>query len=47
MTVADWRGLTKRPPNVDVAVSGNSDAFLRFLVDRLGGLAAGTPRVAR
>ncbi len=47
MTVADWRGLTKRPPNLDVAVSGNSEAFLRFLVERLGGLAADTPRVAR
>jgi purine nucleosidase len=47
MTVADWRGLTKRPPNLDVAVDGNADAFFRFLIDRLGGLAADTARVAR
>jgi purine nucleosidase len=47
MTVADWRGLTKRAPNLDVAVAGNADAFLRFLVDRVGGLAADLPGVAR
>lgn len=40
MTVADWRGLTKRPPNLDVAVDANADAFIRHLVDRVGGLAA-------
>jgi purine nucleosidase len=47
MTVADWRGLTKRAPNVHVAVTGNADAFLRLLVDRIGGLAADLPVVAR
>jgi purine nucleosidase len=40
MTVADWRGLTKAPPNLDVAVAVDADAFLARFVDRLGGLAA-------
>lgn len=47
MTVADWRGLTRRPPNLDVAVDGDADAFLRLLVDRVGGLAADRAGVAR
>jgi purine nucleosidase len=47
MTVADWRGLTKRPPNLDVAVDGNAEAFVRLLVERLGGLAADHRAVAR
>jgi purine nucleosidase len=47
MTVTDWRGRTKRPPNLDVAVSGESATFLRLLVDRLGGLAADRSGVAR
>ncbi|HJW22142.1 MAG TPA: nucleoside hydrolase [Candidatus Limnocylindrales bacterium] len=47
MTVADWRGLTRRPPNVDVAVDGDADAFRRLLVERLGGLAADRSGVAR
>ena len=25
MTVADWRGLTGKPPNLDVAVEGDAD----------------------
>ena len=40
MTVADWRRLTGRPPNVEVATSGDATAFLDRLVDRVGGLAA-------
>jgi purine nucleosidase len=47
MTVADWRGLTKRPPNLDVAVDGNAEAFMRSFIDRVGGLAADAARVAR
>jgi purine nucleosidase len=47
MTVADWRGLTRRPPNLDVAVGGDAAAFLRLLVDRVGGLAADRSGVAR
>ena len=47
LTVADWRGLTKRAPNLEVAVAGEADVFLRLLVDRLGGLAADRSGVAR
>lgn len=47
MTVTDWRHLTGRPPNLDVATAGEPDAFLRLLVERLGGLAADRFGVAR
>ncbi len=47
MTVADWRGLTGRPPNVDVATDTDADAFLGLLVDRIGGLAADRAGMAR
>jgi purine nucleosidase len=40
MTVADRRGLTGRPPNVDVAATADIGAFLKRLIERLGGLAA-------
>jgi purine nucleosidase len=39
-TIADWRRLWDRTPNVDVAVSADADAFLERLVDRVGALAA-------
>jgi purine nucleosidase len=39
-TVADWRGVWNRPPNVDVAVHADADEFLRRFVERVGGLAA-------
>ena len=39
-TIADWRGLWGRRPNVDVAVTADADAFLDRLVERVGGLAA-------
>jgi len=39
-TVADWRGLWGRIPNVDVAVEADADTFLRRLVERVGSLAA-------
>jgi purine nucleosidase len=39
-TIADWRGLWGRRPNVDVAVTGDADAFLERLVERVGALAA-------
>lgn len=45
MTVADWRGHTGRPPNVDVATDGDAHIFLDRLVDRVGGLAEGRGRV--
>jgi purine nucleosidase len=39
-TIADWRGLWGRRPNVDVAVEADADAFLRRFVDRVGAPAA-------
>ena len=39
-TIADWRGLTGRAPNADVAVEIDGAAFLERLVERLGTLAA-------
>ena len=39
-TIADWRGLWGRRPNVDVAVTADADAFLDRLIERVGGLAA-------
>ena len=47
MTVADWRGRTGRPPNVDVAVDGRTGEFINRLIDRVGGLAADVSGVAR
>lgn len=44
MTVADWRGLTGRTPNVDIAVDGDAEAFIDRVVARLGALAAATAR---
>ncbi len=40
-TIADRRGLWGRPANTDVAVEADADEFLRRLVERVGGLAAG------
>ncbi len=39
-TIADWRGLWGRTPNVDVAVEVDAGEFLRRLVERVGDLAA-------
>jgi purine nucleosidase len=47
MTVADWRGLTANPPNLDVAVEGDAERFLDRFVERVGGLAARHATVAR
>ena len=47
MTVADWRGLTHRQPNLDVAVEVEADTFLERFIDRVGNLAAGRSGVAR
>jgi purine nucleosidase len=38
-TIADWRGLTGKPANVDVAVEAAADEFLRRFIERVGGLA--------
>jgi purine nucleosidase len=47
MTVADPRGLTGRTPNLDVATSADVATFLDRLIERVGGLAADLPNVAR
>jgi purine nucleosidase len=47
MTVVDRRRLTGRPPNLDVAFSADVPAFLDRFVERVGGLAANHPDVAR
>jgi purine nucleosidase len=47
MTVADWRGLTGRPPNLAVATEADAETFLDRLVERVGRLAAESPSVAR
>jgi purine nucleosidase len=46
-TVADWRGLWRRTPNVDVAVEADAAEFLRRWIERVGVLAAGRSDVAR
>jgi purine nucleosidase len=47
MTIADWRGLTRKPANVDVAVEGEADVFIERFIDRVGGLAARRSGVTR
>ncbi len=38
-TIADWRHLTGRRPNAEVAVEVDADAFRTRLIDRVGALA--------
>ena len=47
MTVADWRGLTGKPANLDVAIEADAEAFLERFVERVGSLAAAPTVVAR
>jgi purine nucleosidase len=47
MTVTDWRRLTGKAPNVDVAVEGDAEGFLDRFVDRVAALAARRAGVAR
>ena len=47
MTVADWRGLTGKPPNVDVAVAADAATFIDRFIDRVGRLAASSSEPAR
>lgn len=42
-TVADWRGVWRRPPNLDVAIEADAPEFLRRFVERVGALAAARP----
>ena len=39
-TIADWRRMTGRPPNADVAMAVDAEEFKRRLVERVGTLAA-------
>jgi purine nucleosidase len=47
MTVADWRGLTGKPANTDVAIEADAETFIDRLIDRVGALAAARSGVAR
>jgi purine nucleosidase len=47
MTVADWRGLTGRPPNLAVAIEADAGTFIDRFVERVGGLAVARGGVAR
>ena len=47
MTVADRRGLTGKPANLDVAISADVPAFMDRLIERVGGLAADHSNVSR
>jgi purine nucleosidase len=38
-TVTDWRRSWGRPPTLDVAVSGDAEAFFARFIERVGGLA--------
>jgi purine nucleosidase len=42
-TVADWRNHWGRAANADVAISADADAFLRRLVERVGGWVRAHP----
>jgi purine nucleosidase len=39
-TVADWRHVWGRPPNLDVAVEADADRFFELFIERVGRLAA-------
>lgn len=45
-TVADWRRVWGRPPNVDVGVDADAVAFFDRFIERVGGLAAAHADVA-
>jgi purine nucleosidase len=38
-TVTDWRRSWGRPPTLDIAVSGDAEAFFARFIERVGGLA--------
>jgi purine nucleosidase len=40
-TIADWRRITGRTPNADVAVEADAAEFGRHLIERVGALALG------
>ncbi len=39
-TIADWRRITGRTPNADVAIDVDAEAFRQRLIERVGALAA-------
>ena len=45
-TVADWRRVWGRPPNLDVAVAADAERFLDRFIERVAGLAASRANVA-
>ena len=47
MTVADWRGITGKPANLDVAIEADAERFIDQLIERVGALAAARAAVAR
>ena len=47
MTVADWRHVLPSPPNVEVAVQADADAFIERFIDRVGALAGRRAAAAR
>ena len=47
MTVADWRGLTRKPANVEVAVTADAATFIDRFIDRVGRLAASRAEATR
>ncbi len=46
LTVADWRHLTGRPANLDVALETDATVFLERFIERVGGLAERRANVA-
>jgi purine nucleosidase len=47
MTVADWRGLTRKAPNLEVAVDADGARFLERFIERVGRLAESRAEPAR
>lgn len=47
MTIADWRGLTRRAANLDVVVDVDADVFIERLIERIGGFASNRAPVSR
>jgi purine nucleosidase len=47
MTVADWRGHTGQPSNLEVAIEGDAAGFLDRFIERVGNLAASRSGAAR
>jgi len=46
-TVTDWRRRWGKPPNLDIVVEADIDAFFERYIERVGGLAANRANVSR